>query len=181
MNGVNIAAENHKQVVGRIKSVAGETQLLVVDRESEDWHRTRSIIVKSSLPYILRLSNTDHHRQTEDDTDDEEYIDTRLQVLPSSVKAATSPEKEKQIVLQRADSGVSEEVEEEEEKEEEEEDVKDCPAPASTPAPGGLELHLSVSEMKEKLRRGRRADPRREEGKRASGEWWQQYRMIQTL
>jgi len=40
---------------------------------------------------------------------------------------------------------------------------------------------MSAKEMREKLSRRRRIDPRKEEGKRGSGDWWMQYKMIQTL
>ena len=45
----------------------------------------------------------------------------------------------------------------------------------------GLDLNMSAKEMREKLNLRRKVDPRREEGKRGSGDWWMQYKMIQTL
>ena len=56
-NGVNVAKENHKQVVGRIKAISSETTLLVVDEECEDYHRTQGILVHSSLPYVEYISS----------------------------------------------------------------------------------------------------------------------------
>ena len=44
-----------------------------------------------------------------------------------------------------------------------------------------LGLGLTVQQMKEKLRRRRRQDPRLDPRKRQSGDWWSQYKMIQTL
>ena len=44
-----------------------------------------------------------------------------------------------------------------------------------------LGLNLSVEEVKERIRRRRKHDPRSIPVKRASGEWWNQYKMIQTL
>ena len=57
VNGVNVNLENHRQVVQRIKAVAGETRLLVVDEKSADWHRDRRVLVKASLPYVIHLSS----------------------------------------------------------------------------------------------------------------------------
>ena len=45
----------------------------------------------------------------------------------------------------------------------------------------GLDLDLSVKEMKEKLNLKRAADLRRREGRRKSGDWLKQYKMIQNL
>ena len=45
----------------------------------------------------------------------------------------------------------------------------------------GLYLSMSAKEMREKLILRRKVDPRKEEGKRGSGDWWMQYKMIQTL
>ena len=45
----------------------------------------------------------------------------------------------------------------------------------------GLDLSMSAKEMREKLILRRKVDPRKEEGKRGSGDWWMQYKMIQTL
>ena len=57
VNGVNVNMENHKQVVGRIKAVVGETRLLVVDKACEEWHRERRVAVKHTLPYVIHLSS----------------------------------------------------------------------------------------------------------------------------
>lgn len=48
VNGVNIANENHRQVVERIKSVPDETRLLVVDSATDAWYRDRKIVPKGT-------------------------------------------------------------------------------------------------------------------------------------
>ena len=45
----------------------------------------------------------------------------------------------------------------------------------------GLNLNMSAKEMRERLKSRRKVDPRRIEGKRDSGDWWEKYKMIQTL
>ena len=75
VNGVNIARENHKQVVGRIKAIGSETTLLVVDKECEDYHREQGVVIKCSLPYVEHLSSQGYT------SEDEEYIDTNLQTV----------------------------------------------------------------------------------------------------
>lgn len=53
VNGVNIAQENHRQVVERIKSIPNETKLLVVDEEADRWYKERKIVVKSTQSNVL--------------------------------------------------------------------------------------------------------------------------------
>ena len=57
VNGVNVSLENHKQVVARIKAVYDNTNLLVVDKACDDYHRIHEIVVKSSLAHAVRLSD----------------------------------------------------------------------------------------------------------------------------
>jgi sodium/hydrogen exchange regulatory cofactor NHE-RF2 len=55
VNGVNIANENHRQVVERIKAVPNETKLLVLDEAADKWYKERKIVVKSSLPNVIHV------------------------------------------------------------------------------------------------------------------------------
>jgi len=55
VNGVNIANENHRQVVERIKSVPNETKLLVVDEAADKWYKERKIVVKSNFPNVIHM------------------------------------------------------------------------------------------------------------------------------
>jgi len=52
VNGVNIGNENHKQVVERIKTNPTETQLLVVDRQTDNYYKDKNIIIKGTLPTV---------------------------------------------------------------------------------------------------------------------------------
>jgi len=69
VNGVNVNMENHRQVVQRIKAVAGETRLLVVDQKSADWHRDHRVLVKASLPYVIHLSSEKADKSDRDGTE----------------------------------------------------------------------------------------------------------------
>ncbi|XP_022183837.1 Na(+)/H(+) exchange regulatory cofactor NHE-RF2 [Nilaparvata lugens] len=53
VNGVNIATENHKQVVQRIKAMPDETKLLVVDQEADNYFKSKSIVIKSTHPNVV--------------------------------------------------------------------------------------------------------------------------------
>lgn len=55
VNGTNISNENHKQVVQRIKGIANETKLLVVDDAADKYYKSRNIIVKGSLPNVVYM------------------------------------------------------------------------------------------------------------------------------
>ena len=160
------------QVVARIKSREGETVLLVADSEADQYHRERGIVIKSSLPYLIRRTNVEQEEQEEEVEDpDEEEIDTRLQTVTfregSSSEMKERQESTKERTVSRQDSGVSTDG--------------PHPPPPLPHAEDVLGLGLSVQEMKEKLRRRRRHDPRLDPRKRQSGDWWNQYKMIQTL
>ncbi|OQR77523.1 Na(+)/H(+) exchange regulatory cofactor NHE-RF3-like, partial [Tropilaelaps mercedesae] len=57
VNGENVFNENHRQVVERIKSVAHETTLLVVDPTSDQWYRERNIVIHGNLPSVRVLTS----------------------------------------------------------------------------------------------------------------------------
>lgn len=75
VNGVNISNENHKQVVQRIKAVPNETKLLVVDAEADAYYKSKSIIIKSSLPNVVHLKSPERSK----DITDRDSEDTRSQ------------------------------------------------------------------------------------------------------
>ena len=78
VNGVNIANENHKQVVQRIKAVPNETKLLVVDSEADKYFKARNIIIKNSLPDVLYLKTpmTDVNDEVDVNGGDGNGVDT---------------------------------------------------------------------------------------------------------
>merc|ERR1711936_430832 len=73
IDGANVTRENHKQVIQRIKAGGDETKLLVADRECEDYHKEKGVVITSSLPYTLHLSSegrneTSSESEEEDDS-----------------------------------------------------------------------------------------------------------------
>lgn len=54
VNDVNIANENHRQVVERIKAVPNETRLLVLDRAADRYYRERNWIVHGNQSNVLQ-------------------------------------------------------------------------------------------------------------------------------
>nr|BAN21407.1 conserved hypothetical protein [Riptortus pedestris] len=57
VNSVNIANENHKQVVQRIKALPDVTTLLVVDPEGDSYYKSKNTVLKSTLPFVVHLKN----------------------------------------------------------------------------------------------------------------------------
>ena len=55
VNGTNIANENHQQVVQRVKAIANETKLLVVDAETDKYYREKKIVIRGDMPNVLRF------------------------------------------------------------------------------------------------------------------------------
>ena len=171
---MNIGGENHKQVVARIKSRDFETILLVADSGCDLYHKERAIVITNSLPSVIKLSNDEE----EEEPDGEEVLDTRLQTVTfrefnpaeESEKVSESTKDREGVSVRRqesVDSGVAGEAGD---------------GGEEGDGGGGLAgLGLTVQQMKEKLRRRRRHDPRLDPRKRQSGDWWSQYKMIQTL
>lgn len=73
VNGVNIADENHKQVVLRIKAIPNETKLLVVDSEAEKYFKANNIIVKGTMTNVVNLKTpSEDGKLTEEINGDQE-------------------------------------------------------------------------------------------------------------
>ena len=74
VNGVNIANENHRQVVERIKSIANETKLLVIDEEGDKWYKDNKIIIKSSqlnVEYNMTPTQQPNNNMSNNEREDE--------------------------------------------------------------------------------------------------------------
>ena len=69
VNGVDIARENHTQVVGIIKAIANETTLLVADKECQRYHKEHGMEIKESLPYVEYISSERFASDEEDLTE----------------------------------------------------------------------------------------------------------------
>jgi hypothetical protein len=75
VNGTNIANENHKQVVQRIKAIPNETKLLVVDDKTEQYYKARNIVINSEMSNIDYLK-TPVPRPTTNNNPDEVVDDS---------------------------------------------------------------------------------------------------------
>jgi len=57
VNGVNIENETHQQVFQRIKAGGDQTTLLVLDREGDDYYKSKGMTVSSELSIVRQCSN----------------------------------------------------------------------------------------------------------------------------
>jgi C-terminal processing protease CtpA/Prc len=57
VNGVNIENETHQQVFQRIKAGGDQTTLLVMDREGDDYYKSKGMTISSELSIVRQCSN----------------------------------------------------------------------------------------------------------------------------
>ncbi|QQP34815.1 Na+/H+ exchange regulatory cofactor NHE-RF2, partial [Caligus rogercresseyi] len=78
VNGTNISSENHKQVVSRIKSIPNETELLVVDVETERVYREAGTEISREDAVVISSSTSSsskelsHAQEVQEETEDED-------------------------------------------------------------------------------------------------------------
>lgn len=94
VNSVNIANENHKQVVQRIKALPDVTTLLVVDPEGDNYYRSKNVVLKSTLPFVVHLKNSPEPTKIAFD-DNKNSEDSQSQ---KSTKSAQSSENESCLI-----------------------------------------------------------------------------------
>ncbi|KAH9519176.1 hypothetical protein Btru_074899 [Bulinus truncatus] len=127
VNGVNVEKETHTDVIARIKAVPGETKLLVVDRETDNYYKEKGITVSSSMPQTdVRI------------TPDASKVKNGIQSQPVHV-----PEPEPEYAVASKPTVHKE---------------KEPHVPVT--GADGLELNLSVAEIKERLKSKKKQDPR---------------------
>ena len=59
VNKHNVEEDSHQGVVTKIKSVPGETQLLVVDTEADNYFKGKGVNISSSSPYVNTITCPD--------------------------------------------------------------------------------------------------------------------------
>ena len=53
VNGVNVLNQNHHQVVTMIRESGDKVDLLVVDKETEDYYRSHNLLITSTAPNVI--------------------------------------------------------------------------------------------------------------------------------
>jgi len=164
VNGANVAMENHKQVVTRIRTSGSNCLLLLADRECDAWHREQGIVIRSDLPYTI-ISDS---RQEE-----EEELDLRLQKLVMEEQE----EVDSPVYLSRQESSTASDISTASESSTR---SSNSLSPGPDQGRGGLQLNMSAGEMRARLRQQRRRDPRQTpEAERM--DWWQRHKIVQSL
>merc|ERR1712083_158388 len=158
VNGVNVNMENHKQVVQRIKAVPGETRLLVVDKQCDEWHKEQQVVVRQGLPYTIFLSSET----------DQEVIDTRLQEV--ATPAVTPVQRQPSL---QSSSSVSSSAPASSPSS----SSRTSPSPSDSPDIG-LNLNMTAKEMRERLGSQKRRDPRKDSNRH---DMRRKFEMIQAL
>ncbi|XP_014664750.1 PREDICTED: uncharacterized protein LOC106807044 isoform X4 [Priapulus caudatus] len=70
VNGINIANENHKQVVERIKQFPNETRLFVLDDAADDYCKSMKVVAKSTDANVIHLKTPRSKHGDQDDNED---------------------------------------------------------------------------------------------------------------
>jgi len=182
VNGQDVTQDNHKHAVQRIKEIPGEVVLLVVDTTCEQYHKERKIKISNLLPYVLHMPDKKTHK-SKDHID--ENIAKNLQSIsiigkiPTNQTMATDEsDTDFGDKFDRSDSSSSSSssVKSDKSLSESTATIRSTPSP-STEDSAGLNLPLTAREMRERIERTKRRDPRKEE----HGDWWKKHMIVQAL
>ena len=64
VNGVNVEDKSHSEVIQLIKAGGEETQLLVVDKEGDEYYQNNGITVSESLPEVQAKKTRTKEKET---------------------------------------------------------------------------------------------------------------------
>ncbi|XP_067860529.1 Na(+)/H(+) exchange regulatory cofactor NHE-RF1-like [Heptranchias perlo] len=107
VNGDNVEQDSHQQVVQKIKAVANETRLLVVDRETDELLRGLGLACKEE--YIHGIPDTEQGEGQQEDTEDKAPATELKQAdsvsQTSSEKEVPDPQRELRPRLCRMQKG----------------------------------------------------------------------------
>lgn len=105
VNGVNISNENHKQVVQRIKAIDGETKLFVVDPEGDAYFKSKNVVLKSSLPYVVHLVTPPARNEAENEAVDGNNHSHKIEEYKDSKEDFTENKEELTDIFSKGDAG----------------------------------------------------------------------------
>jgi len=177
VNNVNIEHENHKQVVERIRSDPNQTKLLVVDKQTEEYHKKHGITITGELEYVLFNSSETNRPDIQPIV--EEETDSRGSSPVSDASSNPGPARPDSRI--RKDSVNSERTLSNRSSVSSRQDNGSLSSgsPRSTPSPtdqtappefnrpkpiDGLNLPMTAKEMREMLSRRKKTDPRKDGG-----------------
>lgn len=134
VNGVNIGAETHKQVVERIKLQADHTKLLVIDPKA-DIHNHQQTALIEKLKKSMEIE-VDHENNNGKVVEPELSINNKSTTAPTEIKTETNG------------NGIA--------------SLDSIDSSKSSSSTGTLSLPSSVAEMRAQLKNKKRPDPKTE-------------------
>ncbi|XP_072756817.1 uncharacterized protein [Anoplolepis gracilipes] len=166
VNEIDIANETHNQVVERIKAFANETKLLVVDQEADDYFRENNIVIKGTMPNIKVIKTPEKNPNSVEDRSDGSNcsVDESTQ---KSIDSNDTAHSNSTTVVQTTISNSSDNMRENGNGDVNHVhgtgngSVKDG-ANNSEPRSEGLNLKMSVKELREQLAKRKKYDPKKE-------------------
>ncbi|XP_029160374.1 Na(+)/H(+) exchange regulatory cofactor NHE-RF1 [Nylanderia fulva] len=171
VNEIDIANETHNQVVERIKAFANETKLLVVDQEADDYFRENNIIIKGAMPNIKVIKTPERNPNSVEDRSDGSNcsVDESTQ---KSIGSNDTAHSNSSTVVQTTTGNSSSGNESSSMRENGNGDVNhvhgtgngsvESSANNSEPRSEGLNLKMSVKELREQLAKRKKYDPKKE-------------------
>jgi len=171
VNGQDVTQDNHKHAVQRIKEMVGQVTLLVVDTTCEQYHREKKIKISGILPYILHLPYKDE-KHSDEQSDDVLQTISVIGKIPANTTEESDHYDDK---FERSHSGYSSSSSHKSEKSvsASTETIRSTPSPDSD----GLNLPETAREMRERIEKTKRRDPRKDE----RGDWWKKHMIVQAL
>ncbi|XP_070150886.1 Na(+)/H(+) exchange regulatory cofactor NHE-RF1 [Polyergus mexicanus] len=166
VNEIDIANETHNQVVERIKAFANETKLLVVDQEADDYFRENNIVIKGTMANIKVIKTPERNPNSVEDRSDGSNcsVDENTQ---KSIDSNDTAHSNSTIMAQTTTSSNSDNM-----RENGNGDVNHVHdtgngsvgdgANNSEPRSEGLNLKMSVKELREQLAKRKKYDPKKE-------------------
>lgn len=162
VNGVNVANENHKQVVERIKCIPNETSLLVIDPEADKWYKENNRVVKSGQSNVIFLK-TPTKRPVKETSFNESEIERDI-VENSPAMNTNSSSKEEPVSSNKAlaESTSSNLPQNTDNINVNHENTYSAPGPphSSKPSQNDLNLNMSALEMRKLITSKKKKDPR---------------------
>eukprot|EP00092_Neocalanus_flemingeri_P069830 GFUD01085635.1.p1 GENE.GFUD01085635.1~~GFUD01085635.1.p1 ORF type:complete len:242 (+),score=75.68 GFUD01085635.1:104-829(+) len=183
VNGVNVEQENHKQVVQKIREIADEVTILVVDKDCEEYHKEKKMKITNLLPHVLHISSQKEVNTLDTSKTNYETPDITLQALTirnedsENISEDDNTEvHEENGKFERTDSSSSLSSSEKTDNSLSTDSVRSTPSPTTERA-DFLNLPMTAKEMRQWIEQMKKKDPRKEE----NGDWWKKHMILQAL
>ena len=79
VNDLNLQDGSHSEVVSRIKSDPNMVQLLVIDKDDEQYYKSRNIIIHSGMPNVKRGEAEERGVNHMDFNDEDDHVEEHIE------------------------------------------------------------------------------------------------------